>query len=93
MIKIPTVKYGEAYTEKSFSIHMVKGDFVTIELPKHESRMNRVDAGRYYTDKINNALGWNKLDPFARLDEVFREVRSETNKMIKNEVRKFNASA
>jgi len=58
MRHITRVTYGEAYTERSFSMQMKNGDFEVKHLASYRSRMDKATAGKYYTDKINKVMGW-----------------------------------
>ena len=52
------IKYGEAYVAKHLSMYMVDGVFVTNPLKKHEDRMTKTKAAKYYTAKINKVMEW-----------------------------------
>lgn len=45
--------YGEAHTIVKCGIEMIDGKWKSLKLPKCRSRMSRDEAGKYYTEKIN----------------------------------------
>jgi len=83
--------YGEAHFKRTDSIFLEDGKFQTIDLPPHNPRMGKQEAGIYYTKKINSTMQWNRptINFEARIDGAFKKVRRETNRMIKREMRKM----
>ena len=51
--------YGEAYTQWSCDVNGFEYAFHEVPpLRMHHPRMSYKDAGKYYTEKINKAMGW-----------------------------------
>jgi len=48
--------YGEAHTAVKFSLRMVDGNFVTIDIPSHDKQMSRQDATKYYSNKAKKVF-------------------------------------
>jgi len=68
-MSIKPITYGEAYTAVKESLTMVKGDWITIEKPKHYPRMKKADAIIYYSKKFKKI--W---------DDIYKEVIPDEDK-------------
>jgi len=67
--------YGEAHIERSRSMRMIKGVWVSDELKEHKKKMSRSECLVYYSAKLREV--WLKL-----LSEFYAKEQSE--KIIKN---------
>jgi len=64
--------FGEAHIFVLESDWIVKdGRTASVPLPSHRPRMSRVEASKYYSDKINNAMGWNQKPAAQSIEESF----------------------
>jgi hypothetical protein len=52
-IKCEKLTYGEAHVFVQRNMHMINGVWTALPLPAHFERMNKKEAGEYYTRKIN----------------------------------------
>lgn len=60
--------YGEAMFAVKDSMRMVKGEWVTCALPKHEDRMKPEEASKYYNKKLFDY--WTKQVDSSRNKEI-----------------------